>query len=138
MRAWLLAAIVFTPRSCAAGLRIGTEELSGGSRPRRGLLVDAVGVYSGPAPSTDLTTFESNLVFLDQPLVSCAQWQQVAPLPGDSPSCCTLTVADCAERCLSAYHEYAASLDAAADLGLTCTAFQYARQDNTWQNVSEG
>ena len=131
MRAWLLAAIVFTQGSCAAGLRIGTEELSGGSRPRRGLLVDAVGVYSGPAPSTDLTTFESNLVFLDQPLVSCAQWQQVAPLPGDSPSCCTLTVADCAERCLSAYHEYAASLDAAADLGLTCTAFQYARQDNT-------
>ena len=129
MKAWLLVILALVPRPCAA-----TEEVSGGSRPRRVLLLDAMAVFTGPATaSTELTPYESDVVFLDQPLVHCAQQQQLPPLADASPACCTLTAADCAERCLSAYYAYVSSSSSSivADLNLACTAFQYARQDNT-------
>ena len=127
MQAWLLAALALVPRTCAA-----SEELNGGSHPRRGLLLDAVAVNSGLAyPSSDLVTRESSYSYLQQPLVSCAQQQQVAPLEGTSPACCTLTANECAERCMTAYLAYVVSENAVTDLSLACTAFQYPRQDNT-------
>ena len=126
MQAWLLAALALVPQSCAT-----SEELNGGTQPRRGL-VDIVAVNTGLAdPTSDLSTHESNYAYLHQPLVSCAQQQQVAPLEGTSPACCTLTANECAERCMTAYLAYVVSENAVTDLSLACTAFQYPRLDNT-------
>ena len=133
MRAWLLAALVLVPQACAVWPHsAGTEEFSGVSHPRRGLLVDALAVYTGPAVSDGPDAYrhqDSEAVFLDQPLVSCAQQRQLAPLAGTSPACCTLTVADCAERCFRLYITNADN--SGGDVNLACTAFQYARHDNT-------
>ena len=131
MRTWLLALLIAPLRGCAAGLHNGAAAELGSSRLRR-LLVDAVAVYTGPT-ETDAGMYlndDSAIAFLDQPLVSCAQSKQMAPLLGNSPSCCTLTVAECAERCFQLYLEYAAAA-VHGNVNLACTAFQYARQDNT-------
>ena len=130
MRAWLLALLTVLPRACDAGSQsAATEELSGRLRPRRGLLLDVLAVGTGlPTTVTDWSMHaDSGLAFLDQPLVSCAQKQQLAPQAGVAPTCCTLTVADCAERCLYLYKTHLLS----HNLSNLCTTFQYARQDNT-------
>ena len=129
MRAWLLALLTVVPRACDAGSHsAATEELHGGLHPRRGLLLDVIAVGTGlPATGTDWTTHaDSGLVFLDQPLVSCAEKQPLAPQAGTAPTCCTLTVADCAERCLYLFKTHLLN-----DISSVCTAFQFARQDNT-------